>query len=279
MATLTVPSVVPSPVEDAEQLRKAFEALDSEISGDFQRALLLWTMEPAERDAYLAYESTKRFTSNQWVLVEIATTRSTHELILVRKAYHDRYKKCIEEDVAHHTHGDIRKLLLPLVSTLRYEGDEVNTTLAKAEAKILREKVTDNACNDDDFIRILCTRSKAQLNATLNHYNNSYGNSISKDLKADGSKDEYLKLLRAVITCLTTPEKYFEKVLRQAINKVGTDEWALTRVITTRAEVDLCRIKEEYHRRNSVPLATAIAKDTSGDYEKLLIELTGHGNA
>jgi hypothetical protein len=317
MATLTVSSVVPSPVEDAEQLRKAFEgwgtnegliisilahrnahqrtqirqayadaygedllkALDSEISGDFQRALLLWTMEPAERDAYLAYESTKRFTSNQWVLVEIATTRSTHELILVRKAYNDRYKKCIEEDVAHHTHGDIRKLLLPLVSTLRYEGDEVNTTLAKAEAKILREKVTDKACNDDDFIRILCTRSKAQLNATLNHYNNSYGNSISKDLKADGSKDEYLKLLRAVITCLTTPEKYFEKVLRQAINKVGTDEWALTRVITTRAEVDLCRIKEEYHRRNSVPLATAIAKDTSGDYEKLLIELTGHGNA
>ncbi|XP_062099344.1 annexin D2-like [Humulus lupulus] len=317
MATLCVPSVVPSPVEDAEKLRKAFEgwgtnehliisilahrnsqqrtqirqayadaygedllkALDKELSGDFERALLLWTFEPAERDAFLTYESTKMFTSNQWVLVEIGTTRSTHELILVRKAYHARYKKSMEEDVAHHTHGDIRKLLLPLVSSLRYEGDEVNTTLARAEAKVLREKVTDKAFNDDDFIRILCTRSKAQLNATLNHYNNSYGNSINKDLKADESNEEYLKLLRSVITCLTTPEKYFEKLLRQAINKIGTDEWALTRVITTRAEVDLCRIKEEYHRRNSIPLATAIAKDTSGDYEKFLIELTGPGNA
>ncbi|PON32305.1 Annexin [Parasponia andersonii] len=316
MATLSVPEVVPSPVEDAEQLKKAFEgwgtnehliisilahrnaqqrklirqayadaygedllkALDKELSNDFERVVLLWTLEPAERDALLAYESTKRFTSNLWVLVEIATTRSTHELFLVRKAYHARYKRSIEEDIAYHTHGDFRKLLLPLVSSLRYEGDEVNTTLAKSEAKILRDKISDKAYNDDDFIRIISTRSKAQLNATLNHYNNSYGNDINKDLKAD-QNDEFLKLLRSVIKGLTVPEKHFEKVLRQAINKLGTDEWALTRVITTRAEVDLHRIKEEYHRRNSIPLDKAIAKDTSGDYEKFLIELTGHGDA
>lgn len=66
------------------------------------------------------------------------------------------------------------------MSSLRYDGDEVNNTLAKAEAKILREKITDKAYNDDDFIRIISTRSKAQLNATLNHYNNSYGNAINK---------------------------------------------------------------------------------------------------
>lgn len=75
---------------------------------------------------------------------------------------------------------------------------------------------------------------------------------------------------------MTRPEKYFEKVLRLAINKLGTDEEALTRVITTRAEVDLKAIKEEYYRRNSVPLEVAIAKDTSGDYEKFLLVLLGH---
>lgn len=316
MASLRVPEVVPSPLEDAEQLHKAFEgwgtnealiisilshrnshqrklirqayaetygedllkSLDKELSSDFERAVLLWTLDPAERDALLAYESTRKFTSNLWVLVEIACTRSTHDLFEVRKAYHARYKRSIEEDIAYHATGDYRKLLLPLVSSLRYEGDEVNNTLAKTEAKILRDKITDRAYKDDEFIRIISTRSKAQLNATLNHYNNLFGNAINKDLNAD-PKDEYLKLLRDVIKCLTVPEKYYEKVLRQAINKVGTDEWALTRVITTRAEVDLNRIKEEYHRRNSIPLDRAIAKDTSGDYEKILIELTGHGNA
>lgn len=66
------------------------------------------------------------------------------------------------------------------MSSLRYEGDEVNNTLAKTEAKILRDKITDRAYNDDEFIRIISTRSKAQLNATLNHYNNSFGNAINK---------------------------------------------------------------------------------------------------
>lgn len=316
MATLKLPSTVPSPSEDCEQLRKAFAGwgtnedliiqilahrngaqrktiqetyfetygehllkdLDSELSSDFQRVVLLWTLEPAERDAYLANEAIKKLTASNWVLMEIACTRSSDHLLCVRKAYHAKYKKSIEEDVAHHTSGDFRKLLVPLVSAFRYEGDDVNMTLAKSEAKILHQKICDKAYNDDELIRILTTRSKAQLNATLNQYNNQFGNAINKDLKAD-PEDEYLKFLRSTIKCLTLPDKYYEKLLRLAINKLGTDEWALTRVITTRAEVDLQRIAEEYQRRNSVPLDRAIAGDTSGDYEKMLLALMGHGDA
>lgn len=96
-----------------------------------------------------------------------------------------------------------------------------------------------------------------------------------QDLETD-SEDEYLKILRATIKCLTYPEKYFEEVLRMAINKLGTDEWGLTRVVTTRAEVDLKRIAEEYQRRNSIPLDRAIANDTSGDYQTILLALLGH---
>lgn len=61
-----------------------------------------------------------------------------------------------------------------------------------------------------------------------------------------------------------------------AINKLGTDEGALTRVVTTRAEVDLQRIAEEYQRRNSISLDRAIANDTSGDYQSILLALVGH---
>lgn len=99
-----------------------------------------------------------------------------------------------------------------------------------------------------------------------------------QDLEAD-LDDEYLKLLRATIKCFTRPEKYFEELLRLALNKMGTDERALTRVVATRAEVDMQRIKEEYHRRNSIPLDHAIVKDTNGDYEKLLLTLIGHEDA
>ncbi|GAY59563.1 hypothetical protein CUMW_195380 [Citrus unshiu] len=316
MATLTVPTQTPSAAEDAEQLHKAFQgwgtnealiisvlahrnaaqrklireiynetygedllkALDKELSSDFERSVLLWTLTPAERDAYLANEATKRFTLSNWVLMEIACTRSSRDLFAAKQAYHARYKKSLEEDVAYHTSGDFRKLLVPLVSTFRYDGGDVNMMLARTEAKIIRDKISDKDYAHEELIRILTTRSKAQINATLNHYNDAFGNAINKDLKADPN-DEYLKLLRAAIKCLTYPEKHFAKVLRLAINGLGTDEWGLTRVVTTRAEVDMQRIKEEYHRRNTVTLEKAIAGDTSGDYERMLLALIGHGDA
>lgn len=67
------------------------------------------------------------------------------------------------------------------MTAFRYEGDEVNLTLARNEAKILHEKIFDKkAYNDDEIIRIITTRSKAQLNATMNHYNDQFGNLINK---------------------------------------------------------------------------------------------------
>ncbi|KAK7385302.1 hypothetical protein VNO78_31018 [Psophocarpus tetragonolobus] len=316
MSTLKVPQSLPTVADDCEQLRKAFagwgtnegliisilahrnaaqrkliretyaktfgedllKVLDKELTSDFERLVHLWTLDSAERDAFLANEATKKWTSSNQVLVEIACSRSSEQLFSARKAYHLLYKKSLEEDVAHHTTGDFRKLLVPLVSSHRYEGDEVNLTLAKTEAKLLHEKISSKAYNDDDFIRILATRSRAQINATLNHYKDAFGKDINKDLKED-PKNEYLSLLRATVKCLIRPDKYFEKVIRLAINGRGTDEGALTRVVATRAEVDLKIIGEEYQRRSSVPLERAIAKDTTGDYEKMLVALLGQDEA
>lgn len=53
-------------------------------------------------------------------------------------------------------------------------------TLAKSEAKLLHEKISDKEYNHEDIIRILATRSKSQINATLNHYKNEFGNDINK---------------------------------------------------------------------------------------------------
>ncbi|KAF6150286.1 hypothetical protein GIB67_033985 [Kingdonia uniflora] len=238
------------------------------------RAILLWTIYPAERDVFLANEATKGWTSSNRVLMEIACTRSSHEQLLARQAYYSCFKKSCEEDVAFHTTGDFCKLLVLLGSSYCYHGPEVNMTLAKLEAKILLKHISEKEYSHDDFIRILTTRSKVQLNATLNHYNNEFGTAITKDLKYE-SEDDFLGIVRPAINCLTCPEKYFEKVLRLGINKQGIDKWALTRVVTTRAEVNLKKIKEEYYKRNNVPLDRGIGKDTSEDYEKMLLALVG----
>ena len=72
------------------------------------------------------------------------------------------------------------QLLVPLITAHRYEGPEVNTRLAHSEAKILHEKIEHKAYADDEIIRILTTRSRAQLLATFNNYNDSFGHLITK---------------------------------------------------------------------------------------------------
>ena len=56
-------------------------------------------------------------------------------------------------------------------------------TLAKTEAKMLHEKISNKAYSDEELIRILATRSKTQINATLNQYKNEFGNDINKVCK------------------------------------------------------------------------------------------------
>ncbi|CAL9100511.1 ANX [Musa troglodytarum] len=316
MSTLTFPSPLPSPSEDCEQLHKAFEGwgtnegliisvlahrpaahrreirrtyaeiygedllkpLDKELTRDFERAVLLWVLDAAERDAVLANEVVRKWSPGNRVLIEIAVVRKTEELLAAKRAYQARFKRCLEEDVAAHARDEYRKLLVPLVSTYRYEGAEVDMSLSKSEAKILHQKIKDNDCSNEEVIRILTTRSKAQLLATFNDYHNEFGNPINKDLKAD-PKNEFLSALRAIIRCIICPERYLEKVIRLAICKTGTDEGALSRIITTRAEVDMKQIKDLYYKRNSVALDSAVKKDTSGDFEDFLLALIGHEEA
>ncbi|CAN0863488.1 Annexin-like protein RJ4 [Linum grandiflorum] len=247
--------------------------LESELSGDFEKAVYRWMLDPEDRDAVLANVAMRK-SLDYHVIVELSSIHSAEELLAVRKAYQARYKRSLEEDLAAHTFGDSRKLLVGLVTAYRYEGTEINALMAKKEADILQDALKDNAANGDEVIRIVTTRSKTQLLATFNAYRELYGTSITKALQNE-SGDEFKKLLRTAIRGLTEPYKYYEKILRNAINKKGTDEDALTRVIVTRAEKDLKQVKEMYYKRNSVTLTQAVAKDTSGDYKAFLLALLG----
>ena len=56
---------------------------------------------------------------------------------------------------------------------------------------------------------------------------------------------------------------------------MGTDDGALIRIVVSRCEIDLGSIKAEYEKRYHRTLQSAITGDTSGDYRKALLVLTG----
>ena len=63
--------------------------------------------------------------------------------------------------------------------------------------------------------------------------------------------------------------------LHGAMRGLGTNDQDLIRVVTTRAEIDMYYIKQEYLAMYRRTLEQAITGDTSGDYRLFLLTLVG----
>ncbi|KAG0482914.1 hypothetical protein HPP92_010998 [Vanilla planifolia] len=329
MATFKVPFPAPSPVEDAELLRKAFQGwgtdekiviailahrdakqrlqiqeayqdlynedlatkLQSELSGEFERAMYLWIFNPVDREAMIANAAMKKGLDYR-VIVEVACISSTNELLKVKQAYQALFMHSLEEDLASKTSGNLRQLLVGLVSTYRFDGKEVDTELASVEADALHDAIKNKASGYDEAIRILTTRSKAQLNATFNKYKDEHGTSISQENPssfaqlpsfphqdlATGLPDPFFSAMRIAVRCTVSHQKYLEKLLRRSLNEAEEDvDDNLCRVIVTRAEKDLQEIKDMYEKRaTNETLAHALERKASGHHRSFLLALVGN---
>ncbi|OIV95965.1 hypothetical protein TanjilG_27069 [Lupinus angustifolius] len=238
-------------------------------------------MDPSERDAVFAHEALNKSKPDYKVLIEIACTRTSQEILAIKGSYQFLYKHSLDEDLASKTNSDIRKLLVAIVSAYRYDGDEFDESVAHSEANILHHAIQNKVFNHDEIIRILSTRSKKQLCVTFNAFRNIYGTTITKGLLSnpiDDDDDEYLGALRTTIRCIKYPQRYFAKVLHHAMNDLISEENALSRVIITRAEKDLSEIKDLYFKRNNVSIDDSVARNISGNYKIFLLALLGNNS-
>ncbi|XP_010247045.1 PREDICTED: annexin D4-like isoform X1 [Nelumbo nucifera] len=240
----------------------------------FKNAMVLWTLHPWERDARLAKEALAK--GDYDILVEIACTRSSEELLGARRAYHSLFDHSIEEDVAYSVNDSNRNLLVALVSSYRYEGARVNEEIAETEAKTLSEAIKNaekRPIENEEVVRIITTRSKLHLKAVFNYYKEISGTTTEEDLE-EGSSLSY------TIQCISSPKTYFSKILASAL-KGSADEknkQALTRVIVTQADSYMKEISEEYHKQHGVSLSQKIEETTNGNYKDFLLTLVARGD-
>jgi hypothetical protein len=65
-----------------------------------QKAMLLWMMDPAERDAVLLYECTKPGgTKGDHALLGILCTRNSAQLYLIKQAYYTMFNETLENHI------------------------------------------------------------------------------------------------------------------------------------------------------------------------------------
>jgi len=247
--------------------------IDSKLHGKLQDAMILWMLDSSERDALIVHRALKSWCKDYNALTEVICTRTTREVAAIAEAYRARYNKDLEEDIASETRGMITKLLLALIWSSRSSIFKVNLELVRSDARSLYEAGrTGSITNERTISSTFSMRSREHLQATLECYQQIFGQDLKKALKKrtrGAAEDD----LRAVIKCLQSPANYFAKVLNISLKGLGTDDDVLTRVIVTRAEVDMQEIKRIYLAKFKVSLELRIAKDTRGNFEAFLLEL------
>ncbi|KAL1007737.1 hypothetical protein UPYG_G00090970 [Umbra pygmaea] len=251
-------------------------ALKGALSGSLEAVVLGLMKSTAQYDATEIRASIKGLGTDEETLIEMVCSRSAAELVEIKRVYKELFKKDLDKDVAGDTSGDFKALLLALVQAKRDEPSNIvdyekidEDARALYEAGVKR-KGTDVAT----WISIMSERSVPHLQKVFDRYK-SYSpydmkESIRKEVKGDLEKS-FLTL----VECFENKQQYFANRLTESMKGKSAKEKVLTRIMVSRCEVDLMKIRTEFKRLNQKSLYQTIAEHTKGDYQKALLSLCG----
>ncbi|XP_022523555.2 annexin A1 [Astyanax mexicanus] len=251
------------------------KALKSALRSSYEDVVLALLMTPAQFDAHELRNAMKGLGTKEKTLCEILGTRSNQEIRLIKAAFKEAYGEELEHDMKGDTTGQFETALLNLCKASRSEDPNIDDGLAKSDAKALFEAGEKKLGTVYSvFIDILTSRSEAQLCKIFKQYEKigTQGlNTVVED-ELHGSLEECLMTL---VKAAWNKPAYFAEQLHLAMKGAGTNCNTLSRIIVSRSEKDLQKIKQEYKRMYGKTLQEAILAETKGDYEKVLLLLCG----
>ncbi|AWP14931.1 putative annexin A1-like [Scophthalmus maximus] len=262
-------------VYEASTDRKLDSDLKSALRSDLEDVSLALLMTPAQFDAHLIRKATKRFGTDEDVLVEVLASRTNQEIRELKKAFREEYEVELEDVIKDETSGDFTAALLAMLAAKKDEDHDVDAELAESDAKTLFEAGENSKGIDvSTFIEILTTRSGPQLTRTFQEYADVSDLTLPKALFLE-LKGDIEDCLVDIVKCAWSKPAFFAEKLHKAMEGRGTCEKTLIRILVSRSEIDLKKIVEEYRAMYDVSLQEHILHDTEGHYQKVLLGLCG----
>lgn len=250
------------------------DSLKSEISGYFLTGVLALLEPIDEYEARHVHEAIKGLGTNEKKLIQILLPKEGIEIEILRAAYRRLYNRDLENDISGDVGGPFGRILRSVASGGRPENRGVDEALAQREAQELYESGVGKIFGTDEsaFVRIICSRSFQQLNATFAIYNQNHKKDIINAIKDEMSGDLERACLAIVKSVMNRPA-YFAEQLHEAMKGMGTKDEDLIRLLVCRSEYDLQAINQQYGQLYGKSLHDAVKSELSGDYEKLFLAL------
>ncbi|XP_021888761.1 annexin D8-like [Carica papaya] len=239
-------------------------------------ALLMWMLDSCERDAVVAREALKQDDIDFKALVEIFVGRKSSHIALMKQAYQARFKSQLEQDIINiDPPHSFQKILVAFGASHKAHEMDVSQHVAKCDARRLYEVGEGSAGGIEEAVvlEIFSKRSIPQLKLTFSCYKHIYGYDYIKSFKRENST-EFENTLKLVIKCMCNPLSYYAKELHGGIKGRGERGSSLTRVMVSRAEVDMNEIQKVFKKKYGVELRDSICESLpSGDYTDFLLAL------
>uniref|UniRef100_A0A665UT77 Annexin n=1 Tax=Echeneis naucrates TaxID=173247 RepID=A0A665UT77_ECHNA len=258
-----------------QQIKQAYQqasgktlekALKDALKGDLEEVVLALLKTPAQYDAQLLKQATKGMGTDEDTLIEILASRTNREILDIKTAYKNG-RTCLG------WFNTVTSFCLCLSQASRTEG--ISEQLIDSDARALYEAGEGRKGKDcSAFIEILTTRSALHLRKVFERYSKYSKVDVAKAIDLE-MKGDIESCLTAVVKCAGSRPAFFAEKLYLAMKGKGTRKNILTRIMVSRSEIDMKRIKDEYKKNYGKTLYQDILDDTKGDYEKILLALSG----
>ena len=252
--------------------------LKKAYSFHFEDVLVGLFCSPVDYDCYHIRKAVKGLGTNENTLIEILSTRDKKHIEKMKLRYKELYPgRDMVQDIKNDTSGSFWKVLSTLLESNR--DDDENKVLdkekCKEDAKNLYQAAQTKTNHVEIFTEIFTKRTKYELIEIGRIYHQISKNSILQDIQNLFSGDTK-NALEGIIYGILSPSEYFAKILYKSMKGLGTSDTTLIRVMISRNEIDMPQIKQYYRNLYNKDLVSAIKGDTSGNYQKILVELATH---
>ena len=209
------------------------------------------------------------FGTDEEHLILVVTSNKTQERLKIKKAYEEKYKKNLIDDLKSELSGKFEDAMVALFKEpVEYDCECIYNAMKGAG--------TDENC----LIEVIASRPNWLLEKIKKKYSELYKKELVEDIKADTSGD-FQKILEGILRCKRSEVKEINKEncekIAKELSETKEEGWVVNdessvfyKYIMNSSPKELSAIAREYYRLSGKTIIDGIENNFKGDAKDLL---------